>query len=729
MKRKLSFLTLCLLVPAVLACTKGEDVCYYADPLVGTADNGHTFPGACVPFGMVQPSPDSGNDEWKYCSGYNIADDTLIGFSQTHLNGTGCQDLGDILLFPFSGHPESYRVGYDKAGQVAFPGYYAVSLENGVKAELTATERTAQYLFHYSEGNSRRLLVNFQNGIVFTPENLLEHVKAAQINYESTNTISGHLSVKNWVAREVYFVLVFSEPYVIKTHLPLQPQEKADKVVLDFSTGDAPLGVKVALSTVSVDGARASLRSENPGWDFEKTRANAHEKWHALLSRVKVEGSENQKKNVYTSLYHLFIQPNEISDIDGRFRGIDGEVYTAEGGRFFSTFSLWDTYRAAHPFYTLFNPDQVDDFVGSMVAQSRIQGYLPIWPLWGGETHAMIGNHAVPVLVEACLKGIPGIDAEAAYAAVRTSLTENHKKSDWDIYNKYGYYPYDLVPVESVSRTLESGYDDYCASLLAGKLGYKEDSLFFARRSLNYLNLFDPSSKLVRGKDAAGNWRTPFDKFRLSHAATAGGDYTEGNAWQYTWHVQQSPQTLIGLMGGDAAFETKLDSLFFLDVVSEANSGFVDDVTGLIGQYAHGNEPSHHVAYFYQFAHRPWKTEALVREVFDRFYRPLPDGLCGNDDCGQMSAWYLFSAMGFYPVDPVSCEYVIGAPQIPSISLQLGNGNTFTMQAHNLSERNKYVKSVRLNGEPLEGFILSHQAILAGGLLEFEMTDAPGQRD
>ena len=729
MKRKLSFLTLWLLVPAVLACTKGEDVCYYADPLVGTADNGHTFPGACVPFGMVQPSPDSGNDEWKYCSGYNIADDTLIGFSQTHLNGTGCQDLGDILLFPFSGHPESYRVGYDKAGQVAFPGYYAVSLENGVKAELTATERTAQYLFHYSEGNSRRLLVNFQNGIVFTPENLLEHVKAAQINYESTNTISGHLSVKNWVAREVYFVLVFSEPYVIKTHLPLQPQEKADKVVLDFSTGDTPLGVKVALSTVSVDGARASLRSENPGWDFEKTRASAHEKWHALLSRVKVEGSENQKKNVYTSLYHLFIQPNEISDIDGRFRGIDGEVYTAEGGRFFSTFSLWDTYRAAHPFYTLFNPDQVDDFVGSMVAQSRIQGYLPIWPLWGGETHAMIGNHAVPVLVEACLKGIPGIDAEAAYAAVRTSLTENHKKSDWDIYNKYGYYPYDLVPVESVSRTLESGYDDYCASLLAGKLGYKEDSLFFARRSLNYLNLFDPSSKLVRGKDAAGNWRTPFDKFRLSHAATAGGDYTEGNAWQYTWHVQQSPQTLIGLMGGDAAFETKLDSLFFLDVVSEANSGFVDDVTGLIGQYAHGNEPSHHVAYFYQFAHRPWKTEALVREVFDRFYRPLPDGLCGNDDCGQMSAWYLFSAMGFYPVDPVSCEYVIGAPQIPSISLQLGNGNTFTMQAHNLSERNKYVKSVRLNGEPLEGFILSHQAILAGGLLEFEMTDAPGQRD
>ena len=715
MKHNLLLLTLCLLVPAALACKQEEDVCRYADPLVGTADNGHTFPGACVPFGMVQPSPDSGNDEWKYCSGYNIADDTLIGFSQTHLNGTGCQDLGDILLFPFSGHTDSYRTGYDKAHQEAFPGYYAVSLENGVKAELTATARTAQYLFHYRDGNSRRLLVNFQNGIVFTPENLLEHVKDAHINYENTSTISGHLSVKNWVAREVYFVVTFSEPYVIKTHLPLQPQEKADKVVLDFATGDAPLGVKVALSAVSVEGAKASLQAENPGWDFEKTRADAHEKWHALLSRVKVEGTEDQKKNVYTSLYHLFIQPNEISDTDAE--------------PFFSTFSLWDTYRAAHPFYTLFIPDYVDDFVSSLIKQSQTQGYLPIWPLWGGETHAMIGNHAVPVLVEACLKGIEGIDTEAAYAAIRKSLTENHKKSDWTVYNQYGYYPYDLVPVESVSRTLESGYDDYCASLLAGKLGHREDSVFFANRSLNYLNLFDPSTKLVRGKDAAGKWRTPFDKFRLSHAATAGGDYTEGNAWQYTWHVQQSPRTLIDLMGGDAAFETKLDSLFFLDVVSEANSGFVDDVTGLIGQYAHGNEPSHHVVYFYQFAHRPWKTEALVREVFDRFYRPLPDGLCGNDDCGQMSAWYLFSAMGFYPVDPVSCSYVIGAPQIPSVSLELGNGNTFTMKAQNLSAQNKYVKCVRLNGEPLEGFILSHEAILAGGLLEFEMTDAPGQRN
>ena len=709
-----NFVMACLLLPLALCCTRVEDVCSYVDPFIGTADNGHTFPGACVPFGLVQPSPDSGNDEWKYCSGYNIADDTLIGFSQTHLNGTGCQDLGDILLFPFSGTSDTFRTGYDKASQVATPGYYSVQLENGVQVRVTATARVAQYLFQYGDAASRRLMVNFQNGIVFTPGNLLQHVLDADISYDDCCTITGHLSVKNWVGREVYFVVKFSEPYVIRTNLPLQPEEKADKVVLDFATGTAPLGVKVALSSRSVEGALAALEAENPGWDFEKTRAAAHEKWHSLLSRVEVEGSAEEKTNVYTSLYHLYIQPNEISDVNER--------------PFFSTFSLWDTYRAAHPFYTILNPEMVGPFVQSLIDQFHTQGFLPIWPLWGGETHAMIGNHAVPVVVEACLKGFGGFDPEEAYEAVKTSLTVSHRKSDWEIYDRYGYYPFDLVEVESVSRTMETCYDDYCASLLAGHLGHKEDSVFFARRALNYQNLLDPSSGLVRGKDSKGAWRTPFDKFRLSHAATAGGDYTEGNAWQYTWHVQQSPQTLVDLLGGADAFEAKLDSLFFLDVVSQANTGFVDDVTGLIGQYAHGNEPSHHVIYMYQYAGRPWRTEALVREVFDRFYRPLPDGLCGNDDCGQMSAWYLFSAMGFYPVDPAGGEYVLGAPQIPSITLKLPGGKTFTSRALGLSPIHKYVKSVTLNGMPLEGFKLTYNDIMKGGVLEFEMTDTPGQR-
>ena len=728
MKRTLIAAGALLVLGLLSFCHREEDVCDWVDPLIGTADNGHTFPGACVPFGLVQPSPDSGNDDWKYCSGFNIADETLIGFSQNHLNGTGCRDLGDVLLLPFSGEVLPAAVGYDKASQELAPGYYAVSLENGVKARMTATERVAQYQFLYGDAASRRLFVNFQNGMVNSPGNLPRHVLAADINYEDNNTISGYLKTHNWVTREVFFVVRFSEPYLIKENLPLLPQEKGDKVLLSFAAKDAPLGVKVALSTVSVEGAKASLEAEVPGWNFEKVKADAHRKWHELLSRVEVDGSADEKKNVYTSLYHLYIQPNEISDRNGQFRGIDGEVHSAGSGHFYSTFSLWDTYRAAHPFYTILNPEMVGPFVQSMIDQCALEGFLPIWPLWGQETHAMIGNHAVPVLVEACLKGIDGVDREAAYAAIRQSLTQSHKKSDWETYDQYGYYPYDIVTVESVSRTMESCYDDYCASLLAGALGKQEDSVFFARRSRNYLNLFDPSTCLVRGKDSKGNWRTPFDKFRLSHAATAGGDYTEGNAWQYTWHVQQDPQTLIDLMGGDAAFETKLDSLFFLNVVSEANAGFVDDVTGLIGQYAHGNEPSHHVVYFYEFAGRPWKTEALVREVFNRFYRPLPDGLCGNDDCGQMSAWYLFSAMGFYPVDPVSGNYVLGAPQIPGITLNLPSGKRFTVKALNLSEENKYVKSVSLNGKPLEGILLSHAQITEGGVLEFEMTDSPGLR-
>ena len=704
---------LSVLSAAAILVDCSEDVCRYADPLVGTADNGHTFPGACVPFGLVQPSPDSGNDAWEYCSGFNIADSTLIGFSQTHLNGTGCRDLGDVLLLPFSTEAPVRDNPYVKESLKATPGYTSVQFQNGISVEMTATEHVSHYLMQYKDPAARRLYADFQNGMVNAPGNMLFHVLAAEINYEDTSTITGHLVTKNWTEREWYFVLTFSEPYVNRTNLELRDQEKADKVILDFASGSKPLGVKVAISSVSIDGARASLEKEDPAWDFTSIRRKAHDEWHKLLSRVTVKGTEEQKKNVYTGLYHLYIQPNNIADA---------------GEKLYSTFSLWDTYRAANPFYTILNPEMVDDFVNSMLAQYDKQGYLPIWPLWGSETHCMIGNHAVPSIVEAYLKGFRGFDAERAWEAVKTTLTTNHPRSSrFDLLDEYGYYPFDIMERESVSCTMEMCYDDYCASLLAEALGHDEDAEYFRKRSEGWLNLFDPESKLVRGKDSKGNWRTPFDRFALSHASTHGGDYTEGNAWQYTWHVQQDPGKLIELMGGEDAFETKLDSLFFLDTVSENNTGFVGDVTGLIGQYAHGNEPSHHVAYLYQFAGKPWKTESLVREVFDRFYRPLPDGLCGNDDCGQMSAWYLFSAMGFYPVDPVSGEYVIGAPQIPEISLSLPGGKTFTTKAQNLSDAAKYVESVSLNGKPLEGFTIRHEDIVAGGVLEFTMTDKPKQ--
>ena len=388
---------------------------------------------------------------------------------------------------------------------------------------------------------------------------------------------------------------------------------------------------------------------------------------------------------------------------------------------------MWDTFRAAHPFYALLMPEMDAAFVGSMLDQCDQQGFLPIWALWGKENYCMIGNHSVPAVVDACLKNLPGVDRERAYAAVKKSLTEPHFKADWDIYDKYGYYPFDLIREESVSRTLECGYDDYCAALLAKELGYEDDYAFFMKRSQYYRNLFDPSTGLMRGKDSDGNWRTPFDKFHLSHAGTAGGDYTEGNAWQYTWHVLQDVDGLVELMGGKEKFLTKLDSLFVLDTKAEA-TGFVGDVTGLIGQYAHGNEPSHHVVYLYSLLGKKDRTAELVREVFDRFYQPKPDGLCGNDDCGQMSAWYIFSALGFYPVDSVSGEYIIGAPQLPYFRISLPNGKTLEIVAEGLSEENLYVGSVTLNGSPLDN-VITYGQIMQGGKLVYEMTSGMEQKD
>lgn len=712
------------LISSCNTSSPAEDVCSYVDALVGTAYNGHTFPGACVPFGMIQASPETGRDIWKYCSGYSIDDDALIGFAQNHLNGTGCPDLGDILILPFIGDQVVSEVGYDKTAQRVSPGYYGVNLDNGVKVDVTATDHTSQYLFEYPAGTDRKLSIDYQSGLVFTNAALHTHVLSSDVKIVDAQTITGHQNTKNWVNRDWFFAISLSEPVISCDTLARQEGENSDKIVLNFGEGKKPVQVKISMSSVSIDGALASLAKENPDWDFDVTCRSAHERWNSLLSRVEVKGSVEQKKNVYTSLYHLYIQPNNIADHDGSYRGADNNVYKSSNGAYFSTFSLWDTYRAAHPFYTILNPEMVDGFVQSMVSHAGAQGYLPIWTLWGKENHCMIANHSVPVIVEAFMKGFKGFDPEKAFDAIKKSLTENHPKSDWVTYDRYGYYPYDIITVESVSRTLESCYDDYCAAVMAKALGREDDYEFFSKRSQNYKNLFDHSTNLMRPKDSKGDWKEPFDQFVLSHASTSGGDYTEGNAWQYTWHVQQAPEDLISLMGGPEAFASKLDSLFFLETTSES-TGFVSDVTGLIGQYAHGNEPSHHVVYFYELAGKPWKTEALVREVFDKFYSPEPDGLCGNDDCGQMSAWYLFSAMGFYPVDPVSMNYVIGAPQIPEMTLHLPGGKTFTSKAQNLSEANRYVKSVTLNGKPLSSCMISHQDIIAGGVLEFEMTSEP----
>jgi len=729
MKNVLKCVLSLLIVIVFISCkNKQTEFTQYVNPFIGTANNGHTFPGAALPFGFVQASPETGNSEWKYCAGYNYADSTIIGFAQTHLNGVGCTDLGDILLLPFTGNAEqsSYKSKFSHKLESASAGYYKVSLSDfSVDAELTATNRTAFHKYTFNKENAH-ILVDLQSGISWGDDFLRNHVKYADNKIEKNLIISGHNQLNVWVNRQLYYVIEFNKPFKINRVLPKRDGEKANRYVLDFDIklGESVL-VKVGISTVSVDGAKLNLKTENSGWDFENIKAKANETWNNLLSKVKIEGTNDQKVSFYTSLYHLYLQPSNITDVDGHYRGANDSVFTSSSKEYYSTLSLWDTYRAAHPLYTILNPELVDNFVTTLIDHYQVTGLLPIWSLWGKENNCMIGNHAIPVVVDAYLKGFRGFDAQKAYQAIRESLTKDHEKSPWKIYNKYGYYPFDLVTEESVSRTLETGIDDYAAALMAKALGKEQDYQFFLKRSKSYKNLFDPQTKLMRPKDSQGKWRTPFDVLFLSHAnGKDGGDYTEGNSWQYSWHVQQDVDGLASLYGGKEKLADKLDSLFTQAPVKKY-SGFSEDVSGLVGQYAHGNEPSHHVAYLFTQLGRGWRTQELIREINDKFYINKPDGLCGNDDCGQMSAWYIFSAMGFYPVNPVSGEYVLGAPQLPKVALSLAGNKTFVVEAKNLSTKNKYVQSVSLNGKPYDRLVINHKDIINGGNLIFVMGEHP----
>jgi len=695
--------------------TKSIDYTEYVNPFVGTAEFGHTFPGACVPFGMIQAGPETGNLEWKYCAGYQYNDSSINGFSQTRLNGTGCLDLGDILIQPFTGESncQGFKSKIDKSTEQATPGYYSVVLSTyGVKAEITATNHVAMHRYSYPTGKSSRLMIDFQS-IQADNINLFQsHVLNAEVIIEDKNTISGYSRTNSWLERSYFYVIKFSKPFIKKTLLPKRDlREKAPRYVFDFDLKPGEnIMVKISMSSTSVEGAKANLTAELSNWDFDQTHQLAKNSWNKYLSKVDIVGDKNKKTMFYTSMYRLFIQPNNIADVDQK--------------PFYSTLSLWDTYRAAHPLYTILSPERVDGFVESMLQQYDKQGFLPIWALWGGETYCMIGNHAVPVIVDAYLKGYKGFNVELAYSAVKSSLTKNHQNSEWDTYMKYGYYPFDLVKVESVSKTLESVYDDYCAAQFANALGKTEDYEYFKARSDFYKNLFDPETKLMRPKDSNGKWRTPFNSFDISHASTSGGDYTEGNAWQYTWHVQHDISGLIKLMGGEENFVTKLDSLFKFEP-TQTGDGFVSDVTGLIGQYAHGNEPSHHVAYLYTLAGKPWRTQELVNQICNTKYINAVDGLCGNDDCGQMSAWYIFSNLGFYPVNPCGGEYVLGAPQVEKGIIKLPEGKSFTVEAINFSPDNIYVQSIELNGVAYYENSILHQDIVKGGALKFTMGPIP----
>lgn len=722
-----------ILVPAfVLCCTavfaEDQGLIRYVNPFIGSQVEGHTFPGACYPMGMVQPGPDTGTNNLHTCSGYIWDDEVIHGFSQTHLNGTGCPCLGDVRVLPFTGEAlrTNYWSRYKKESQTAIPGYYAVTLEDfNVRAELTCTKRVAMHRYTYLSDGPARLLVDLHYGL-----HVLWQVKRERLvsfceeQLEDPQTLTGHVTRHGWVDRDIFFVVKFDRPVKAQQRIFEQPGFKAPQYVFDFDLKKGEqLGVKVALSTVSIESAKKNLSSELPGWDFEGVRKQTQSIWNRMLNRIAIDGTDDQKINFYTALYHLFIQPSDISDVTGEYRGADNKVATVEPGHaYYSTLSLWDTFRAAHPLYTVIAPELVDDFIRSMLAHYQAAGYLPVWTLWGKESDDMIGTHSIPVIVDAYLKGFKGFNAEEAFVAIKKSLTVPHKKAHWDVLDQYGYLPFDKVDHEAVSKTLEYTIDDHCAARLAQALGREQDADFFFKRAENYRNLFDAQTGLMRGRDAQGKWREPFSEFSMHWNKKFGRDYTEGNAWQYTWHVLHAPEGLIDLMGGKQAFYTKLNTLFTLPDYIPVEGEKKSMILGFVGQYAHGNEPSHHVAYLFPYAGHPERTAELVRTICTEQYVNKPDGLTGNDDCGQMSAWYIFSNLGFYPVNPCADGYVFGAPQLPEMIVDVGHGRTLKIIAKNLSKENLYVKSIRLNGKKLNGIKIRHEDVVAGGELVYEMS-------
>ena len=648
-----------VLLGMALICACSASKLRFADPFIGTDYTGHTAPAASCPLGMVQPGPQTGNYLWKYCSGYNYSDSLILGFTQNRLSGTGVPSLCNILLMPFSGgHGLDYASR--KQEEAAHPGYYRVALpDNGTYVEITCSPRVACYTMQF-DNPERQLFLNLQNIQVrdrSSRPSMRKGVREWDGSQVDEYTLRGHIKTHSWVNYDLWYEIVFNQPVSQMDTVCVDSTYIAPAYVLEFGTQKEPLKAKIGISYTSAQGATANLE-EVPDWDFAKVRRDAAKSWEKIFDLIDIDAPDSIKTAFYTSMYHLYLQPNIISDRGDSLR--------------YSTFSQWDTFRAADPLRTILTPDIEADIVNSMIAEASERGHLPVWDLCGKDNYCMIANHAVPTVVDACLKGLPGVDSRKAYAAVKASLTSEHPKSDWSIYDKYGYLPFDLIEVESVSRTLEYCYDDWCAAQLAKALGEEEDYAFFLNRSRNYRNLFDPSTGFFRGKDTQGRWREPFEPYRYSHASHLGGDFTEGNAWHYLWHVLQDPEDLIELLGGKERFVAKLDTLFSVSVPPEI-TGEASDVTGLIGQYSHGNEPCHHVIYLYTLAGRQDLAAQHIREVFRECYRNEPGGLCGNDDCGQMSAWYIFSALGYYPVNPVSGEFVPGEPQVRKACFSLNS--------------------------------------------------------
>jgi predicted alpha-1,2-mannosidase len=727
----------------------------YICPLVGSQGEGNTFPGPSAPFGMVQISPDTDVTNWDTDSGYEYTDPTIMGFSMTHLSGTGCPDLGDFLFMPQVGEPsfevgrknhpeEGYQSAFSHADESASAGYYRVKLQKfGVTAELTAGERAGILRFTFPASDNASLLTDLNHVI----NGGRWHVPESRVRIEDNRTITGFHLVNGWAKeRYLYFAARYSRPFdeaeIMSNGKPViyhsyanyrfRSRNEAAGTNLQFlakfkTHADEVIQVKVAVSAVSAANALENLDAEIPGWDFDQVREATRTKWDHELSSIQIEGSSEQKKTFYTSLYHALLVPNLYEDVNGEYRGFDENIYQAKKFTEYTVFSLWDTFRAEHPLLSLIREKRDSDMINSILDHydKSADHLLPMWELQGNETWCMIGYHAVPVIVDGYLRGVKGFDAERAYQAIKTTAMN----PDYDglaAYRKLGWVPCDEED-ESLSKTLEYAYDDWCVAQMAKALGKHDDYDEFMKRAASYKNIYNSEMGWMCSKDSHGNWRPGFDP----HLFGGGGklqDVTEASSSQYSWFVPQDVPGLISLMGGNDKFVEKLDSLFNAkqsDAFKKELSA--NDLRGCIGEYWHGNEPSHHVIYLYCYAGKPWKAAERLHQVVSTQYGSGPGSLCGNDDCGQMSAWYMFTCMGFYPVCPASDYYVIGAPQLPSAVMHLSNGKKFSMTAENISDQNIYVQSVKLNGKNWDSPFLPCKELQHGGKIEFVMGPQPSE--
>lgn len=699
----------CVKTSSVPPAIKDSSLISYVNPFIGTGGHGHTYPGATMPFGMMQLSPDTRLDGWDGCSGYHYSDDYIYGFSHTHLSGTGVSDYGDILLMPTNKQvfnngadgKEGYGSHFSHDKETASPGYYKVYLDDtNIEVELTVSERSGMHKYEFPSVENQVIIIDLQHR-----DELLDF----EINQKDKNIVSGYRFSKAWATKQMlYYYMTFSHP--VKS-----AEYNKDRSLVGFeleNPKNEPVFIKIGISAVDVAGAKRNLEEEIADKTFEQVKTEAQKVWEKQLEKIVIESdNKDYKTNFYTSLYHTMLAPNLYQDVDGRYRGMDLEIHESNQHAHYTVFSLWDTYRAAHPLYTIIEQERTNDFIRTFIKKYENGGIMPIWDLSANYTGCMIGYHAVPVIADAYLKGIRDYDVDKAFEAMKHSATRD--KLGLDSYKTFGFIPVEKES-ESVSKTLEYAYDDWSIAQMANALNKKDDYKTYTERGQFYKNVFDPESQFMRGR-FRNTWFAPFDPYEVNF------NYTEANSWQYSFYVPQDISGFINLLGGKKQLENQLDKLF---VAENKTSGRDQaDITGLIGQYAHGNEPSHHMAYLYNFVNKPYKTQEKVHQILTELYTNEPDGISGNEDCGQMSAWFVLSSMGFYSVTPASNEYIIGTPLFDKATINLENGKQFTIVANNLSDDNIYIETVKLNGKNYPYSYFNHNDIVAGGSLVFEMTN------